>query len=594
MSRLRDALSRFPVARLTTTRWVAVVAALLSSPALFHGFEVDDRLHRQAALGVGRFGDMSSSPFDMFTFFTGDPARTSRYIDHGFTPWWTDPHVRVSFLRPLSSLLHWFDHHVLRHAVAIHAHSILWYVLVVVAAATLYRRLLGATWVAGLAALMYAVDHTHGLLAGWIANRNATVAGAFALAAVVLHDRARKERSTRDAVLASFALGLALFSAEAGLGIVGYLVAHAFTLERERGARRLRGLVPYAAPLLLWAVVYKLGDHGARGSGLYIDPGRQPVEWLRRVVQHEPLLLGGELGVPGIDFHPFLGASGRAVLLAACLAVLAAFAIAIAPLFRRDATTRFFVIGAALSALPACATFPSSRLLLLPSFGLLGAVAQLFAAWRDRAEWLPARQPRRALTIGMAAYEGFGHLVLSPIVFILALNQMVLFEGVVERHARGLPDDPRLSSQRLLIVNAPDAAFASYITILREDRGQVVPAKLLVMGVGVRPLELVRLDDRTVTLASAAGLVGDSTDRLTRGYEPFIVGEVVKLSDLTVEIIEVNADGVPTVVCFSFARPLENEAFRWMQWKDQTLAPFTPPKVGERVSFPAQTIQIGP
>lgn len=589
MSRLRDAL-----ARPTIVRWVAVVAALLSAPALLQGFEVDDRLHRQAALGVGRFGDMSSSPLDMFTFFHGDPARTSRYVDLGFTPWWTDPNARISFLRPLSSLLVWFDHHVLRHAVAIHAHSILWYVLVVVAAAVLYRRVLGATWIAGLASLMFAVDHTHGLLAGWIANRNATVAGAFALAAVVLHHRARTERSARDAALASVALGMALFSAEAGLGVVGYLVAHAWTLDRERGARRLRALLPYAPPLLLWAVVYKLGDHGARGSGLYVDPGRQPLEWLRRVVQHGPLLLAGELGMPGIDFHPFLGASARAVLLAASLAVLAVFAVAIAPLFRRDPTTRFFVIGAALSALPSCATFPSSRLLLLPSVGLLAAVAQLFAAWRDQAEWLPARQPRRALTVATAAYEGYGHLLLSPIVFLLALHQMVLFEGVVERHARGLPDDPRLASQRLVIVNAPDAAFASYITIVREERGQVVPAKLLVMGVGVRPLELERLDDRTVTLTSQAGLVGDSTDRLTRGYEPFVVGDVIKLSDSTVEIIAVNADGVPTEVCFSFARPLENEAFRWMQWKDQTLVPFTPPKVGERVSFPAQTIQLGP
>jgi len=44
-----------------------------------------------------------------------------------------------------------------------HAHSLMWFGLLVVAVTLLYRRLMGLTLAAGLAALLYAVDDAHGM-----------------------------------------------------------------------------------------------------------------------------------------------------------------------------------------------------------------------------------------------------------------------------------------------------------------------------------------------------------------------------------------------------------------------------------------------
>ncbi len=74
-----------------------------------------------------------------------------------------------------------------------HLHSLLWLGALVVAAALLYRRILGPTWVAGLAALLYAVDDAHAAPAAYIANRNALIATCFGVLCLLCFARSRQE-----------------------------------------------------------------------------------------------------------------------------------------------------------------------------------------------------------------------------------------------------------------------------------------------------------------------------------------------------------------------------------------------------------------
>ena len=65
--------------------------------------------------------------------------------------------------------------------------------------ALLYRRILGPTWVAGLAALLYAIDEAHAAPAAYIANRNALIATCFGVLCLLCFARARQERWRRQA-----------------------------------------------------------------------------------------------------------------------------------------------------------------------------------------------------------------------------------------------------------------------------------------------------------------------------------------------------------------------------------------------------------
>ena len=103
----------------------------------------------------------------MFRFFHGDPGRTGRLMDLGLYPWWTYPGLKAEFLQALTVLTHRLDYALWPDSpVLMHAHSLLWLGAAVAATAAFYRRMLGATWVAGVAALLFAVDDARGRPSG--------------------------------------------------------------------------------------------------------------------------------------------------------------------------------------------------------------------------------------------------------------------------------------------------------------------------------------------------------------------------------------------------------------------------------------------
>ena len=77
-------------------------------------------------------------------------------------------------------------------------HSLAWLGALLGAVAWLYRRIEAAALTAGLAALLYAVDHVHGPAVAWLSNRNALIATFFGVLALIAHDRARKSGGARQ------------------------------------------------------------------------------------------------------------------------------------------------------------------------------------------------------------------------------------------------------------------------------------------------------------------------------------------------------------------------------------------------------------
>jgi hypothetical protein len=138
---------------LLSSRWIvpsaAVVAMLVASPALTRGFKADDFIHRDYQLTRGRSGLLET--LNGYFDFTR-PETAGDDHSRGEGPWWTARDLRVAFFRPVTAFTHWLDYRLWPDsAFAMHLHSLLWYGLACAVVARLYRQLLGATWVAGLA-----------------------------------------------------------------------------------------------------------------------------------------------------------------------------------------------------------------------------------------------------------------------------------------------------------------------------------------------------------------------------------------------------------------------------------------------------------
>ena len=565
-------------------RWLpahlALLAALLLTPAIGLGWQVDDWAHRMIMLGVG---GVETAPLDVFASLPGDPAFNRRYLDLGVLPWWTPPDFKLSFCRPLSALSMWLDYRLWpERPELMHLHSLAWLAATVAAATLVYRRLLPG-WAGGLAALLFAVDEAHAVPAAWLANRNALLATCFGLLALAAHDRWRREGWRPGALWGPLLLVLGLLSGETALGAVGFFAAHALFVDQGPLRRRLAGLLPAGAALAAWIAYYRIQGFGARGSGLYLDPLGDPAAFAAALARRGPLLLLGQWSPVPAD----LGILGPG-LLAASWALIVVLALLLAPLLRGDRTARFFALGMLLALVPSAATFPSNRLLFFVGFGGMGLLAQFLAGVWQGAPWRPRTLAWRLPAAVVGFLLALAHLVFAPVATALTPRAVRATWETAMATAASAPADPAIARQDLVVVNAPDYLTAvSNIAPLQVLRGRPVPRRVQALRAAPVPVVISRLDERTLRVRLGGSLFSGTLGSLFHGGEPLGPGQVARLPRFAVEVRAVDGAGEPRELLFRFDRPLEDPSLRWVVSYGGPYEPFMPPPPGRSVALPA-------
>ena len=589
----RDLGSRLP--RWLGGRWAPLVVACfglaLALPALTVDFTADDHLHRLMARDDPGIAGLESRPFDLFVFANGDPSAAARLRAAGVYPWWTDLHVRMAFLRPLTSVTHALDHALWpERAELMLLQNFLWLALLLALAWRFYRRFIDIRWLAVLALALYAVDDARGPAVGWIAGRNALIAPVLAIPALLAHDRWRRNGWHAGAWLGPLAFVLALGAGEASLAIVGYLVAHALWLDSGPWRARLLALAPYAGVVVAWRLVYGALGYGVVGSGIYHDPGAQPLTFAADAVKRVPLLLLGQLGLPWSDagtLYPLMGAAVMPAMVAFALVFLIAVGLACARLLRHDPTARFFATGMVLAAVPVASTLPADRLLGFVGLGGIGLVAQLLGAALARRELLGEGALRRAGGIVVVGVMVLVHVVLAPPFLFSRSKSMVTIGAIFDRADRGIPSDPTVTARTVILVSTPSDAFCGYIPLMRAARRQPRPAHLTWLATAIKTVTIERVADRTLRVAPEGGFLRYQVDQMLRTPErPFTSGERIALPGVTIEI-ETLSGGRPLTILAHFDRPLTYPSLVWRRWEGRTYVEYSPPPIGATEVLPA-------
>jgi hypothetical protein len=543
---------------------VPLIGMALTLPSLANGLAFDDLVIRARARGA--FGASLWARLDSFAFFPSDPVTKARLTESGFIPWFAASDLHIAFFRPLSAALHFLDFTLFdRWPWVMHAESIALYGVVLALAGGLYRRLLPPR-VATLAALFYAVDAGHGMPVGWLANRNALVAGAAGFAALLAHDRWRREEWRAGAILGPLAFAGAFLGGEMGLGALAYLIAHAATLERGGLRPRARASAPYLVITAVWQVAYRSLGYGARGTGLYVDPVADPAGFALTAPVRALTLLLAQLATPPADVSSFLSPRGNAALACAGLAAAAGLGWALRARLRTSAATRFFVLGMILSLAPAVATIPSNRLLLFTGVGGLAIVSELIG---DAAGNAGSPRPLRWLLLAL-------HLGLAPIL----LCGSSLASAASARWAEPLPAPAETPDRTVLLLNLPSVMTALPWIALdpRELRHRV---RVLAGTTG--RVAVTREDARTLVVELAPGAPTDPGFSLFRDdRRPLREGETYEVPGLRAEVLRLAADHHPASVRYRFARDLDDPSFRWVSWSG-SFEEHVPPMVGTRL-----------
>ncbi len=565
----------------------AVAAALvLTAPSLWAGLLIDDWLHELVLTGKA---DVLAAPGmepAMFNFTDGDPARVQWLKDIGFLPWWTYEKVHLRFWRPLTELTHRLDYALWPRApFLMHLHNLAWFGAAVFAVGLLYRRVMRDAYAAGLAVVLFAIEDAHAMPVAWVSNRNTLIAFVFGVLAIQAHVRWRRYADRRAGVMAVLLLLLALFAKESAIAVCAYLAAYALCLDPDRWRGRLASLLPYAGLVVAWRTAYVLLGHGIYGSPTYVDPLRSPLMFIAKCFERGPVLLSAQWFVPAADLYLAMPDWGKTLFTVFSAATLVVLVWLLWPLLRRDRIARFWFAGMVLAVIPFCATFPSERLLFFVGLGAMGLLAQFFSgwasgklAWGERPSWLRAA---RVFVVAMVAV----HVVAAPLLLPVRVGGLWLIGGSV-RHAlehAPLPDD--LTGKTLVLPNAPNVLFSSYLPALCALEGRPLPQHVRHIGPNnVLPagVEMTVVDRHTVRVRPEGGyrwmLVRNQQHPLPAGHREVLPG-------MTAEVLRVNAAGYPAEVEYRFDAPLDDPGLIWLVFEKGRYVGFDSPAPGETVFF---------
>jgi hypothetical protein len=559
---------------------IAGIAAVIMLPALNAGLIQDDLFHRirlvepsqlpEQLSGTGMIppdaGELSAALRDMHSF-SRTQQDTESLIESGMSPWWTSKDWRFANWRPLDSFTHWLDYRLFPDSPSLmHLHNIIWFTGVVFLLAILYRQLMTPIWMATIAALLYSIDDSNYFPAMWIANH-----------------KWREQNSLAAGVAAPFTLLLSLLSTEAGIATFAYLFAYALIIDQGSRIRRIVSLAPCFIVIAAWRMIYNSLGYGAAGSGFVIDPGREPMRYAQAVLERAPLLLSGQWGgTPAEMLNIFSDYVGALYLLASVL-FLTLILLVFIPLLRKNRVALYWFVGMLLCVLPICATIPMNRNLLFVAIGAFGVMTQFIGGLFTKENWTARsrfwRVPAWIICVTLIfVHTGFAIVSRARAPKTVSFIFDTFYSTIEVDSAVDLTD------KTLVVVNAPHPFLFMGLPLLRAYWNEPLPERTRLLAPAFMPLKITRTGEKILLIEVQTGNIL-STDKSRKDFKPnfanfyynfnslfrpkdlpFKAGEKVRLSDMSAEVISVDADGQPTTVRFEFDVSLNDSSLRWLQW----------------------------
>lgn len=556
-----------------------VLVCTLTSTSYFAGLSVDDHFHRLILQHPGELEAIPTNGFDIFKFVPREGPERARMFEVGVLPWWTSPRFTIAFYRPVSALFHRLDYALWPDSVVtMHIQSQLWLCLLIGCALALYKKLLSGR-TAWFATILFAIDDAHGEAVGWLAGRNALIAGVFGLAAFYAHFTACRAPRTRAwccAFLGFLLYAAALGSGEIAMGALGYIVSYTLFLDRRPRTLRIVHCGAYVALTACWQLLCRTHGYGAAGTDLYIDPWATPFKFAMHAVLRVPFLLAGQLALPPADLWSFESQGVRLGIALLGVALLALLFWQGRHAMRRDQEVRFWALGSLVSLVPACAKIPSDRLLVFFGFGVFGYLAK---TWRMDGESPMLQRLTRGLVFAGAALS----LILLPV----RSFGLRWIESQMASAIRELPQDEAISGQTLIIVNSPhpflNMAIPVWLTSWRRPRA----ANYLSFGLSTTDVNVRRTGTNTLRVTPQGGFFGTAFDGILRQKSETIpAGFSVRQSGARLEVVRLLPDGRPAELEVTFERDLDSPHYRWVTWRNGAFRETRPPPLFETLTVP--------
>lgn len=566
---------------------VAVLAIIITLPTLIVDLQLDDYIIRSKLVEEVSEPKEDASLFGLFTFVSGTPENKKRMLDNGVMSWWNFDTMKISFFRPLTELTHWLDFKLFaNHVWVMHLENVLWYGLVVFVLALLFRKIMGAGWVAGFAVLLFAIDNAHAMPVAWICNRNVLIASFFGGLCLLSHHRWRSEKQWYSVFPALLFLLLSLLAAEAGVAFGAYLFSYALFIDKGSIKNKIVSLLPYVPIALCWFLYRSINEFGAAQAGIYVDPSSDPLLFLLLMLEKIPIYIFTQLIELDGSLFMILPSSTALIFWIGMAVVSLVIIIIMIPVLKKDPLARFWGLAMVLSIIPVSATMPANRNLFIISIGAMGLIGRYVALVTDpdtrlyagRSGTISAKVLLRILII-LHLISAPISLIINPFIFKNMMNKMYT------NYICALPKAADIKDKTIIIINPPEGNALFYARYILQAKDYPLPKSCRSLSAQARPLTITRLDAKTIEV-EITGFPGhfvehiDNVGMHTIGSRA-TPGQIQTMQDLTVEVIEVNEKSLPSKARFTFDVPLEDESILFMRWDAPDFALYNPPVIGE-------------
>jgi len=591
---------------------IAIIAFSVSLPTIKNGLMLDDLIHRTVLVNPDRLpqeiyktgltpevpGRLSSALFDTFGFIR-DNHFADKAKEYGSLPWWTPKDFKASMWRPISSFTHWLDYRLFPDSpMLMHIHHLMWFSLAIFLIAVLYRRLIGPTWVAAFAAILFLIDENNIFPVMFNAHRNAFIALVFGLLCTLCHHHWRKNNSAAAGIAAPFFLLLSLLSAEAGIATFAFVLAYALFLEKSPTRKRIATILPAVCTIIFWRLIYNYLGYGVVGLGQYVDPVNEPVRFILNTVNRLPIMLFGLFSPMPPDFVSSLSPEIKTWFVIICTICLFVILAVMIPILRKKPLIGFLIFATAFAVIPFCACFPSARNLLFASVPGFALIAVFITDVFKKAPYLP-----KTLFYKTAIW------LVCISLFLTHLPVAALGRTVNSKLAKTIMSSigtPKSFSENitknksLVVINTPCALGLAFIPFYQAYEKQELPNSIRALAPAFTTLVVKRTNENTLVFSSKQGNIFSCDDIgpmhtahilkcfndlfVNRNTE-FQAGQILTLPKLTVTILSVSEKSMPTELQFTFDVPLEDDSlvFYRYNWRKGSHFEFEIPAIGQSV-----------
>jgi len=591
--------------------WVLGVAAVVMMlPALKTGLIMDDLVQRIPQLKPSQIppalyqtgtvpdntGTLSTVLFETFGF-PRDRRFGKMARNYGIMPWWFPAEAKCALWRPFTAFTHWLDYRLFPDSPTLmHAHNIAWFAVVVFLVAIIYRRIIGPTGIAALAALMFVLDKNTYFPVMFVANRGVIVALCLGLLCFYMHHKWRSTGLTFAAFLSVIFLSLSLLSNEAGVSTFAFILAYALVLDKASWPRRLLSLTPAILTIIVWRIIYQSLGYGTGGAG-YLDPGHEPLRFLYHLPAYGIAVFAGQLSALSPDVMLGLNLQYFRIFYVfyVCFAIVAL--ILFLPVIRKNTIARFWFAVMVFAAVPVVA-IPMGKNFGFVSIGAFGFIAVFAGDLIKKRSWLPASRLYKCPACAFCIILLIAHIPIAAISKLSTSRVAPTMFGALANPI-GISNASLSNDSDVVIINAPTQVSVIIMPFNAAYYGQPIPKSIRALAFAYTALEIERTNKNSLVIRSKEDNIFTSDqrsplhfshvfaiiDRLFYSNRMFEKNHRFVLEGMTVEVLGSDNNNLPKELAFTFDAPLEHKKFRWLQFNWQTLSyePFNLPEVGEIV-----------